>query len=420
MSQSFKTLITGVSSVEELKQKIKDVGLEFKEDENLMIIYSSTNLRSGNEIDDATKSLVIDKNKLSIMVSQFNKLMYNKETIDFLAGKDWKNIKIKYCYEGTMMLVFFAYGKWYVCTRKCLDAKTSFWIKNESYYDLFMDAIDGKFKLEDLNSDYCYHFILLHHKNRNIVNYTQFGKYYKNVALAMTTKTGTLERVDAFVNDKIIYPQTLEFENISEVMKLVERISVLNVNEKRITTEGVIIEHSENGILTLLKIQTPIYSYVASIKPNVSNLDAMFLELYQKNKLVEISPYFTDNSREVVNRIHTSMMAMSNELLNIYHITRSHKNENLYELLPSSYKCTLYALHGKFIQKREHEKNKISELGDHKSITIHDVYNCLKAVESYYLRTLFVERLDLIEDPEISPYLDVMCFDAFLLGKLLQ
>jgi hypothetical protein len=64
------------------------------------------------------------------------------------------------------------------------------------------------------------------------------------------------------------------------------------------------------------------------------------------------------------------MKTLSSEVLNLYHITRSHKNEELYEKLPSSYKCALYLIHGCFLQKKTKETS--NDLNDKKTITIYD------------------------------------------------
>jgi hypothetical protein len=433
MSYYFNTLITGVSSIDEIKNRIVLFNeennteetsvipkLDFKEDDNLMIIFSDNNHRSSNQLDNSIKSLIIDKTTLKPITTQFNKLIYNQEAVDFLKDKNWNDIKIKYCYEGTMILVFYAYEHWYVCTRKCLDAKKSYWIKDYSYYDLFMDSIDGKFKLDDLNKNYCYHFILLHYKNRNIVDYSRLGKHYKNVVLAMTTEKNTFSIIPYEINDKIIYPRIVSFNNLSEVMKDLDDISDGDKNTSHISTEGFIIEYYEDNCLTLLKLQTNIYQYISNMKPNVSNLEAMFLELYQKDQLREIIPYFSTHCGETINRINKSMKTITTELLNIYHQTRSHKNESLYDLLPSSYKCALYIIHGQYLQKKTKETNNENDLNDKKTITVYDIYEILKKMDSFNLRKIFVDRIKLINNESVKEIFNSDCFFTLLEGKLLS
>lgn len=433
MSYNFSTLVTGVSNVEELKNRIVLFNeenkpsdeetkvfpkLNFKEDENHVIIFSENNNRTTNDIDNSIKSLIFDKHTLTPVVTQFNKLIYNQEATEFLKDKEWSDIKIKYCYEGTMILVFHSNGNWNVCTRKCLDAKKSYWIKDLSYYDLFMESIDGKFTLDELDQRYCYHFILLHHKNRNIVDYSRLGKQYKTVALAMTTEKYTFNVVQYTINENIIYPRIVNFNNLSEVLKDLEDISDGDKNTNHISTEGFILEYYHDGCMTLLKLQTPIYQTISAMKPNVSNLEAMFLELYQKDQLRDIIPFFSNHCGETVVRINNAMKTMSTEILNLYHITRSHKNEQMYENLPASYKCALYIIHGLYLQKKTKEIT--NELNDKKTITIYDVYESLKKLEGFNLRKLFVDRLKMMNEDGTKLLLRTNCFYTLLEGKLLM
>jgi len=437
MSGSTKLSVT---SIEEIKQNITNfnhdneytnddnvIKISYKEDEFHMIIYSENNQRSGNYIDDETKSIIIDKTTLQPIVTQFNKLYYNGETEDFLYDKNWNDVVVKKCFEGTMIIVFYSHDKWYVCTRKCLDAKKSYWIHNMSYYDLFMESINDKFALEDLDKNLCYHFILIHYLNKNIVDYSVYGEHYKLVALAMTTEKHTFQRVQYHINDKVLYPDIMKFNNIIEAQKALRNISDGDMDTYNISTEGFIIEHYNNGKLTLLKLQTPIYNYISSVKPNVSNCDEMFLELYQYDNLVSVVPYFSDHCSEVVNRIHSAVKTMSMEILNFYHLTRSHKNEELYESLPSSYKTALYKIHGLYLYKIKKENEKLNnaivvdEFREQKSITVHDVYICLKQLEPYVLRKMFTDRLDLLDkhDKVLEQILIENSIESYIQGKLM-
>lgn len=419
MTSTFRTFINEVKSIDELKETVTKNGFQFKEDEHFMIIYGKTNDITGSPIVDNNKSVIVCKQNYKPIVSQFNKIIYNMDAVEFMKDKKWEDFTFKHCYEGTMIIVFYAYEKWYVCTRKCLDASKSTWIKGRSYYELFMDAISGKFKLDELDKKYCYHFILIHHKNRNIVDYSYITNYYKNVSLAMVTEKYTFNKIDYHING-VIHPTEYRFNNMDEVKKHLEMISINNKKTHHITTEGVIVEHKDNtknGELTLLKLQTPVYREIEEIKPNTSNLDAMFLELYQKDKLRNVMSYFTKQEYEVFKRIHTSMKTLSEEFLNIYHMTRGHKNEGLYEKLPKSYKCAIYIIHGVYLKKKEKEKE--NELGDKKSIVIHDVYKCLKTLESRNLRNIYVDRLQLVKMEEFKNILMLNCFDTFMQGELM-
>lgn len=425
MPYSFTTLVTGVSNIDDVIARVNECGLKYKDDENVMLIFSDVNQRTDNPLTDDIKSLILDKKTLEPITTQFNKIIYNKDAIEYLQTKDWNGATIKECYEGTMILVFYHADKWYVCTRKCIDAKTSFWVKDVSYYDLFVEAIDGKFKFDDLNKEYCYHFILLHHLNKNIVNYQNFDEKYKTVALAMTTKKTTFEKVEYHINDTIKYPKVIQCSSLEETRQKLSQLSRHDTLNQQITTEGFIIEYQEDKQLTILKLQTHLYEYVASLKPNVNNMDAMFLELYQKDKLVDVAPYFTRNSRDVVVRIHNSFRNITSELLPLYHDTRNHKSPELYDLLPTSYKNILYAIHGLYIKKKSTATqvdvvDTVDKIVDKKSITVYDIYACLKQIEPYTLRRVFTDRLQLLENPTFDKYFNKGCFDTMLQGKLMQ
>ena len=425
MTYQFNTLVEGVTNVDELKERIGHYeNLKFKEDEYHIIVYSDSNLRTECDIDNSFKSVIIDKETLVPITTQFDKLIYNDEAVKYLSDKDWTNVTIKYCYEGTMIIVFYSHEKWYVCTRKCLDASKSFWIKDHSYYELFMDAINGKFTLDELDKNYYYSFVLVHHKNKNIIDYSRLGKEYKNVVMALVTEKTTFNVInDHRIGDKIIYPMSFKFNNVGDVLKELADISDGDKETTQISTEGFIIEHRGNNKLTLLKLQTDIYKYIAESKPNVSNLDAMFLELYQKDKLREFIPFFTDNCGIVVMRINRAMRTMSTEILNLYHNTRSHKNEALYEALPGCYKTALYCIHGEYIQKRTKEVEKPvveNAMMNKKTITVNDVYMCLKKLDGNVLRNMFAERIEMVHNVVFSELLNCGCFDSLLQGRLMN
>lgn len=427
MSYSFTTLITGVSSIDELFSRIDDAGLKYKDDENVVIVYSESNKRTGDPMSDDIKSVIIDKKTFKPITSQFNKLYYNDDTENFLKNKSWSNVTVKECYEGTMIIVFNHANKWYVCTRKCIDAKKSFWIKNISYHDLFMQSIENKFTFDQLNPNYCYHFILLHYMNKNIVSYPQFGDRYMTVAHAMTTEKYTLKRVNYVICNSIIYPKEIKCDSIDDAKKKIALLSKNDVIQNKITIEGFIIEHIENDTITLLKLQTSLYTYVSSVKPNVSNIHAMFLELYQHDHYLNVAPFFVENSRDVLNRIHNAMKTITDDFYKIYHCTKNHKNPELYERLPKSYKDALYAIHGMYLSKKNESVKKQQtidneipiEMRKYVAITINDIYTCLKNIDPYTLTRIFVNRLDLLNDTVVISFLKKDCFDTIYQGKLL-
>lgn len=391
-----------------------------KSDGDLSLIYFN-DPKIGTE-----KSVVFDVSTNEPVVTQFNKILFNEEAKEFLKDKDWNKIIVEKCYEGTVLTVFNYNNKWYVTTRRCLNADKSIWIKDVSFKTMFDEAIKDKFTYDDLNKNYCYFFVLLHYKNRNLINYSNLGYdvMYKDVIHVMTTKKYENNEIDYNINNKIKKSEQVYFSNLSELIDELELISNDNQIKKTITTEGYILRyyHGEvkNSNFTVMKLQTDLYKKLIKIKPNNSNLHIVYLELYQKDKLTEYLPYFSKYNTDIVRRINNSMRTIAQEILDIYHGTRQQNNPNVYKELKEQYKKTLYDIHGIFIKYRKpkfnNEKNKIIS---NRSITVHDVYHYLKNKQPLYLRQIYQERIQMLKNNYFDKFLNKECLDTITLTMLM-
>jgi len=367
--------------------------LGIKENDGLLMVYynelpEQMVENTKYELENSCKSIIFDAKTLSPIGSQFNKIIYNTEATDLLNNTDWSNIVVQTCYEGTMILVYHFNDKWYISTRRCIDASSSIWVRGMSYSTMFMDTIEGKFKLEDLDTNYCYHFVLVHNMNKNIVSYPEFPENYKEIFHVLTTEKHTLNEVKYRINDNVKYIKEESFASFMDMQNALSAINTDNTTTKVITCEGYVLRVYQNsehtGPFKILKFQTDIYQELMKIKPNNSNIHQSFLELYQKDKLIKYLPYFSNNGKAVVNRIHSSLFTIATEVLNIYHATRSKKNTSLYEILPKQYKHVLYKLHGMYIA------NKVD--GKAEYINVHVVRKLLKELDPKDLRQLYYDR----------------------------
>lgn len=416
--------------------------LSLKENEDICMLYYNTNnnITEDNSQRDAhvvtleisCRSAIIEKSTLKIISTQFNKILYNEDSIAFLKDRPLKNAVIQKCYEGTLLLVFHHNNRWYVTTRRCLDARESTWVDGKSYYELFTEAVQNKFTFDDLNTNYCYQFILVHYRNKNIVSYDWLGNEYKELFHNMTTHKYTLNEVEHKLNN-VKYIGVENFNTLDEINAELKKVSDANSANKKITLEGYVLRYYENEMHTgpyiLLKLQTGIYDRLMKMKPNNSNLHQGFLELYQNNNINEFLPYFTRYSGEVVRRINNSMKTLSTEILNLYHMTRGKKNAELYTILPEQYKRILYEIHGLYIsnrQQQQRESNNTINTTDNttdnttanttanngtnnleniensklskKTINVYDVYHYLKQLPANKLRQLFYDRYVIINN----------------------
>jgi len=413
------------------------------------------------ELAEECKSVVISKSTLKIISTQYYNIKCNEDATSVLKNCNWNNVKVQECYEGTLIMVFYYEDTWYVSTRRCLDSNFSTWNKNKSHYEMFSEAICDKFDVQSLDKKYFYHFILIHHQNKNIIDYGRLksredrlkskgdqlkgnndisdhslktehnnissssdkmnkiiNKKAKNVKICKN-KGGVDEKIfsklisgknSTLVNDdgniyshkNIIHTFTgkisdqteslitidnvkkiedIKFSSYKDLIKKLKEIDELNRKITKITTEGFIIKfHSKNNKISsqdfkMFKLQTDVYKILSYLKPNNPNISQCFLQLYQENKLLEVLPYFTRFSKEIMFRIDKSIRTISKEMLHLYHITRQKKNRSIYDSLPKSYKSTLYHLHGLYIENKKKQLTSINSSSSkiNKKIFLNDV-----------------------------------------------
>ncbi len=303
--------------------------------------------------------------------------------------------KIFQCYEGALLSLFHTNNKWYLSTRRCLNSENSL-IENVSHYKMFMDVLmkDGYNTLDDftkfLDTKYSYHFVLIHHLNKNVVNYEkQFGKDYMKLCFIFARDSSTQKEINSedieatIVSENIFLPKQLEdessFDQVNQLCDMTDEP----------TDEGIIIKMNK----MILKLQNVSYQFYKAIGPE-KNLYRGFISLYQSNKL---SNYFKNNNTEkfkkIVNPLNLNesfdtigtidavFKLCTSELHNLFNILwdkeGNHLNSNLYSILPKEYKNILFHLRGIFFNNKKRYSYKTDEF-----LRIKDVYNYLKSVDS--------------------------------------
>ena len=115
--------------------------LKFKEDinyPNLLLIYNTEKSDFNLKIVNECNGLIIDKDKLNIVCYTFDKCN-NSEVIPDNLDKD--NLFIECAAEGTLIRLYYNYGKWIFSTKKCIDASKAKWLSSRNFIDLFFDCI---------------------------------------------------------------------------------------------------------------------------------------------------------------------------------------------------------------------------------------------------------------------------------------
>ena len=76
---------------------------------------------------------------------------------------------IQYCYDGTLVRLYFDGKEWITSTLKTVDAKNSYFSSHKSYDTLFWESFGSKDILSTFDPSVTYTFILLHPDNVHII-----------------------------------------------------------------------------------------------------------------------------------------------------------------------------------------------------------------------------------------------------------
>ena len=402
------------TNIDDLKNELYKNGVmsKYYEDENLLLVYTKhNNVLNINELSNECRSLVIDTNTNKIVSYTCNTPIVNMEAMNYLLEHNDDNKKIYKCYEGSLLSLFNNNGKWYLSTRRCLDSNDSVW-KEDSHYNLFLDVLreDGFNSLDDFvqicNPDYCYYFVLLHHQNKLIIDYSdEFGENYKKLCLAIVREQETQNEI-LFNNLDDVFTGESEYGNIFGnifIPQEYEDLEIFNSMNDDMNSylhcknEGIVIKMLDGSCNTILKLQTLSYQFNRAIGSENNILKGLIL-LYQNNKLdvcfennneLEnfrkiINPFNTHKTYDTIGVIDSLFKVLTSETYELYKILFNLKtgkqmnNEiasQLYKLLPSEYKSILYNIRGIYYKNK---KKSIDNNSDNK------IYLHIKNIYEYY------------------------------------
>lgn len=389
------------NNIEELRKKLFEDGIMMKDyiEEGLMLLYHKYELPCTTDLQRECRSLFMDRTTFKIKAYSCHMPLMNKEGLDYMLVHPTDKRVITNCYEGSLLSVFNHNSKWYVSTRRCLNSSDSKFNAEKTHYDMFMDAINIDYSsfeefTNSLNPDNSYYFVLIHHENKHIINYTKtFGENYTKLCLIsiLDSNMSTLE-CNLFANKKaIFYPEVLqsteEFDTINKT---------INYDIKP-DSEGIIIRitdfHTNKD--TIVKLQNINYMF-AQVLGSDNNIYKGFIHLYQHDKLFNYfkenktsplkkitNPHNTYESFDVISIIDACFKNATSEILELFSLLWSQKdgsrlNPDLYKLLPKEYKDLLFGIRGLYFKKRGKAKYNEVQPADYSFLKQADVYYHLK------------------------------------------
>lgn len=391
-------------NIEELKDEFKKNNIHYKEQDDLLLVFNKFNSNFTSSLHQECRSLVIDIPNKKVINYSCPTPLNNDEGIGYLMKNNDFSYKIYQCYEGTLLSLFYHQNKWFLSTRRCLDASTSKWKNDISHFDLFMEVLhQSNYESFDqftdkLDSSKTYHFILLHHLNRNYVDYEKiFGKDYKKLVLAYMRDNETMDLVSDI-------PSNLFDENIlmSEEVDNISWLDEYNMDNKFSLppkTEGLILRGNNKGKEVLIKLQSQDYQFASAVIPK-DNLYIGLLKLYQLDKLKEYlekeenkekfeiitNPLNPKESFHTIGIIDSVFKVLTTELKNLYETLydeeANSKDNEMYQFLPKIYKFFMFKFRGINYKKNSYGKE----------FTVKDIYYFLKKIEVYQIDELIRSR----------------------------
>jgi hypothetical protein len=212
--------------IDDFKKKLYEnysIMTKYYEEENLMLLYHKYDMPTNSDFEQECRSLVIDMDKINVISYTCPNPITNRKAQQFLLNNNDLTLDMYKCYEGTVISLFCNKNKWYVSTRRCLDSKDSIWT-DTNYYDMFMDVLNKEnitFNdfVEKLNQEYGYYFILIHHKNKHVIDYSkQFGNDYTKLCLVFVRNKETQIEINDYKLDNyqnIFMPEKMSMEEFA-------------------------------------------------------------------------------------------------------------------------------------------------------------------------------------------------------------
>ena len=391
--------------IDDFKRKLFENAImsKYYEDENLLLLYHKYEIPSKSPLEKECRSLVVDMTDLNIISYTCQTPICNKEAQQFLLNNNDINLDgtIFKCYEGSILSLFNHNNKWYLSTRRCLDSNESNW-NNTNHYNMFMDVLNSENTTfseftEKLNPEYGYYFVMMHHKNKLVVDYeSQFGSDYSKLCLVFVrSKVDQIEIIDYDFPD---YQNIFKAEEIT-IEEFSEQNNNLNIS---VNTEGIIIKPVKDSTPYLLKLQSNSYQFAKARGQN-SNIFKGYLYLYQIGELKNyiennsehknldkiINPYNISESFDTVGVIDCVFKVLTSELFELYKLlwkltNGEHQSLSLYNILPKEFKDVLYCLKGLYFKIKANPVKKL--------FGIKDIYEYLKTIDIEQLTALIRQR----------------------------
>jgi len=271
--------------------------------------YLRKNVDNFKELYEQCRSVVLDFSlncNNNIVVTYANSIPERIEYNNYINTLSSLEDKIYEAYDGTIITVYNYKNEWFFGTSSCPDANSSKFshptkkhgnmfdeilfkyfkqhITAEEVSALTPDEISSKLRsifVQHLDPSMAYEFIIVHHENKHIIDYTGLlGDNYMEMFHINTKQRNTLVENDiissiipSLIECGVKYP--LQFNNINEAYTYINTTPY---------SYGLIVKKNVEGKMKLYKISTDAINYREETDPCHPNVWMNILSVYMKNK----------------------------------------------------------------------------------------------------------------------------------------
>ena len=304
--------------------RFKSKGYKVKSFRGLKIISYPYDKEIDDEYVCFSRGLVIDtSNKKMICIPPRKSI--NVDKIDDIEMNE--NYVFEELIDGTMINVFWYQDQWLISTRTEIGGYNK-WNGNKSFRTLFEECLD--FKLDQLNPEYSYSFVMRHTENRNI------SPIQENELYLVEMYHG-LERMEP-----VNYP------TFCKTVCMTKDIQVIKYNlDNSQYLKGYTLKLKDKRY----KIVNHNFEKIKKIKINRNNLFLTYLDLRKNGKLKEFLIHFTEHT-SIFENYRDKVHMLSNDIYSNYKDTFIYKKKEKKDI-PYHLKPFIYEIHQLYLKDKK-------------------------------------------------------------------
>lgn len=327
---------------------------KFKGQKNIILLHNSyirEDIEEFKELYEQCRSVILDfEAELDkIVISYSNSIPYRIKREEYVNDN---NDKISEAYNGTMITCYYYNNKWHFGTTSCPDINSSWFSHPTKTHGVMLDEVLSKYLnisqenaresfTNYLDKKLSYMFVLVHHENKHIIDYTSIlSENYMELLHIDSKEMGTLKDIN--IDNQPLITLGIKYPRLFNNQK--EADEYMNSN----LTYGYIVKRElQNGTKSLAKISPEEINYKEETDPCNPNPWMNILSTYMKNRMdYHINDYIRDynptieklvdnNGKEIdpTYLIHTSICTIKDIIYKLYTATTTYNSKrNMFKM----------------------------------------------------------------------------------------